>query len=61
MVVRALFDEGLDYPIERLRLFAVAEVAGLVDDVHFRFGINERNRAAGSEMKLPLGLARVAV
>src|SRR5688572_18058136 len=37
--LRGLFDERFDDSVECLRLFPVAEVAGLIDDVHFRFGI----------------------
>jgi hypothetical protein len=33
------FDERFDDCVECFRLFPVAEVAGLIDDVHFRFGI----------------------
>lgn len=36
---RGFFDERFDDSVECLRLFPVAEVAGLIDDVHFRFGI----------------------
>ena len=36
---RGFFNERFDYSVECLRLFPVAKVAGLIDDVHFRFGI----------------------